>query len=114
MNFFKRELPFWRYFITYTEVEFMASAVDPLSDHRPTIRARSIPWAALAWFGVLLTVAYFPVLRHLVEQWSTDEDVGHGFFVLPVTAFIVWQRREQILALHYQPAWWGLGVMAWA
>jgi exosortase len=33
---------------------------------------------------------------------------------IPVAAFIAWQRREQILALDYQPAWWGLGVMAWA
>jgi exosortase len=92
----------------------MASAVDHLSEHRLGNRARPIPWAALAWFVALLTLAYFPVLRHLVEQWSADEDFSHGFFVPPVAAFIVWQRREQILALDYQPAWWGLGVMAWA
>ena len=73
-----------------------------------------MPWVALAWFTVLLILAYFPVVQHLVQQWSTDEDVGHGFFVIPVAAFIVWQRRVQILALDYQPAWWGLGVMAWA
>ena len=92
----------------------MASALDQLSDHRPGVQARPIPWVAMAWFGALLIVAYFPVLRHLVEQWSTDEDVGHGFFVPPVAAFIAWQRRDRILALDYQPAWWGLGVMAWA
>jgi exosortase len=114
MNFFNSGLPFWRYSITYTEVEFMASAVDHLSEHRPATRAKPIPWAALVWFGVLLTLAYYPVLRHLVEQWSTDEDFSHGFFVPPVAAFIVWQRREEILALDYRPAWWGLGVMAWA
>jgi exosortase len=73
-----------------------------------------MPWVALAWFTVLLILAYFPVVQHLVQQWSTDEDVGHGFFVIPVAAFIAWQRREQILALDYRPAWWGLGVMAWA
>ena len=92
----------------------MASAVDHLSEHRLGTAVRPMPWAALAWFGVLLTLAYFPVLRHLVEQWSADEDFSHGFFVPPVAAFIVWQRRHQILALDYQPAWWGLGVMAWA
>ena len=92
----------------------MASAVDHLSEHRPVIGIRPVPWAALAWFGALLTLAYLPVLQHLVEQWSADEDFSHGFFVPPVAAFIVWQRRHQILALDYQPAWWGLGVMAWA
>src|SRR6202163_4463453 len=92
----------------------MASAVDHLSENRLGSGARPVPWAALAWFGALLTLAYFPVLRHLVEQWSTDEDVSHGFFVPPVAAFIAWQRRDRILALDYHPAWWGLGVMAWA
>ncbi|MDP9113159.1 MAG: exosortase/archaeosortase family protein [Acidobacteriota bacterium] len=92
----------------------MASAVDHLSEQRTVPQARPIPWVTLAWFGVLLILAYLPVMIHLVEQWSTDEDVGHGFFVIPVTAFIAWQRREQIMALRYQPAWWGLGVMVWA
>ena len=92
----------------------MASAVDQLTEPRPAVERRPIPWAALAWFAVLLSVAYFPVLKHLVEQWSVDEDVSHGFFVPPVAAFIAWQRRDEILALNYQPAWWGLGVMVYA
>jgi len=92
----------------------MASAVDQLPDRSPVVPAPPVPWAGLAWFGALLIAAYFPVLRHLVEQWSTDEDVSHGFFVPLVAGFIVWQRREQILAMDYKPAWWGLGVMAWA
>ncbi len=92
----------------------MASAIDHLSQQAPAGERRSIPWVPLAWFSALLIVAYFPILRHLVEQWSTDEDVSHGFFVPPVAAFIAWQRRDRILALDYHPAWWGLAVMAWA
>ncbi|MEO8050629.1 MAG: exosortase/archaeosortase family protein [Acidobacteriota bacterium] len=92
----------------------MASAIDHLTEQQPAVIRRSIPWVPLAWFSVLLIVAYFPILRHLVEQWSTDEDVSHGFFVPPVAAFIAWQRRDRILALDYHPAWWGLSVMAWA
>ena len=56
----------------------MASAVDQLTHQRPTVQARPVPWVALAWFGVLLIAAYFPIVKHLVEQWSGDEDVGHG------------------------------------
>jgi exosortase len=92
----------------------MASAVDQLPERSPVAPAAPIPWAGLAWFSALLIVAYFPILQHLVEQWSTDEDVSHGFFVPLVAGFIVWQRRNEILAITYKPAWWGLGVMAWA
>jgi len=92
----------------------MATAIDHLTEQQIPVSRRAIPWVPLAWFSALLIIAYFPILRHLVEQWSTDEDVSHGFFVPLVAAFIAWQRRDRILALDYHPAWWGLGVMAWA
>lgn len=73
----------------------------------------AVPWTALAWFTALLMGVYYPILRGLVEQWSTDEDVSHGFFVPLVALFIAWQRREKLLALPSKPAWWGLAIMAW-
>jgi len=77
------------------------------------LEKRSLPWAAIAWFGVLLVIAYFPILRHLVWQWSTDEDVGHGFFVPVVAGYIVWQRRDHLAALSWKPEWWGLALLIW-
>jgi exosortase len=74
---------------------------------------KNLPWAAIAWFGILLIVAYYPILKHLVWQWSNDEDVGHGFFVPVVAGYIVWQRREQLMALAWKPAWWGVALLVW-
>lgn len=74
---------------------------------------KDMPWVALAWFGALLIVAYYPILKHLVEQWANDADVGHGFFVPLVAGYIAWQRRDQLMALEWKPAWWGLAIMAW-
>ena len=96
----------------------MGPSVEQVFDRPPAVpkteaKSAAIPWAALAWFTALLIAVDYPTLRGLVEQWSTDEDVSHGFFVPLVALFIAWQRREQILALDAKPAWWGLGVMAW-
>jgi len=74
---------------------------------------RDLPWAAIAWFGLLLVATYYPVLRHLVWQWLNDEDVGHGFFVPLVSGYIIWQRRAELMAIDWKPAWWGLGLMVW-
>jgi exosortase len=90
----------------------MASAADQITERISVARA-SISWPALGWFAALLIGAYFPILKLLVVQWSTDEDVGHGFFVPLVALYIAWQRRDRILALTRQPAWWGLAVMAY-
>lgn len=74
---------------------------------------KSMPWVALAWFSALLIVTYYPILKHLVEQWWSDADVGHGFFVPLVSGYIAWQRRDQLMALEWKPAWWGIALMVW-
>jgi len=83
----------------------MATVVSQMPDQAPVAKTRAVPWLALAWFTVLLVIAYFPVLKHLVEQWSTDEDVGHGFFVPVVAAYVAWQHRDELLAIECKPAW---------
>jgi len=89
----------------------MATAVNS-PDTRVEI-PRHFPWPAVAWFLVLLIAVYFPILKSLVLQWSTDEDVGHGFLVPLVAGYIAWQRRDTLAALPLKPAWWGLALLAW-
>ena len=77
----------------------------------PPVERRDLPWAAISWFSALLILTYFPILKHLVEQWYDDPDVGHGFFVPLVAGYIIWQRRAEIAVIDWKPAWWGLGLM---
>ena len=91
----------------------MASVADKLPERPPVAPAREIPWSAIAWFAVLLIAANFPILRRLVQQWWSDEDMGHGFLVPLVAGYIAWQRREELLSLEYKPAWWGIAIMVW-
>jgi len=60
-------------------------------------------------FGLLL-VCYAPLMVGLVRQWASDEDMSHGFFVLPVVAYIIWRRRRELAAIEPQPNWWGLAI----
>ncbi len=70
-----------------------------------------LPWGKIAWFGVLALACYAPVLRSLIRQWSTDADMGHGFFVPVIAGYIVWQNRAELMAITPQPNWWGLAVV---
>lgn len=75
---------------------------------------KRLPWVAWAWFAALLLCCYAPVLWRLVQQWDSDPDMGHGFFVPLVVGFIVWQKRSDLLALKPEPNWWGLAVVLYA
>lgn len=91
----------------------MATLADKLPEQAP-VKARTISWAAVAWFAILLIAVYYPILSKLVLQWSTDDDVSHGFFVPLVAGYIAWQRREKLLSMEWKPAWWGVGLLVWA
>ena len=74
---------------------------------------KRFPWTAVVWFALLLVLCYAPVLQRLVNQWSTDEDMGHGFFVPLVAGYIAWQRRDSLFEKLAQPNYWGLLLLLW-
>jgi exosortase len=92
----------------------MSSNSGPLS--KETVApagGRAFPWPAIIWFAVLLILCYAPVLLRLINQWSTDEDMGHGFFVPLVAGYMVWQKRDRLLETAAAPSWWGLAVIGY-
>ncbi|MDQ1472200.1 MAG: hypothetical protein QOJ99_3680 [Bryobacterales bacterium] len=71
-------------------------------------------WLTISWVAALLVLCYAPVLRALLVQWYDDPDMGHGFFVPAIAAYIAWQLRGNIADKSPAPNWWGLVIMAWA
>lgn len=72
-----------------------------------------MPWVPLAWFFALVAICYFPMLQALVSQWSYDEDMGHGFFVPAIAAYVAWQHRDELLSTPVQPSMWGIPLLLW-
>ena len=74
-------------------------------------RTSPFSWPALAWFGGLLLACYAPVLLALVHNWNDDQDMGHGFFVPVLAAYIAWQKKDQLAGKVAHPNWWGLAIV---
>ncbi|HET8547476.1 MAG TPA: exosortase [Bryobacteraceae bacterium] len=68
----------------------------------------------MLWFLALLVLCYAPVLNRLVMVWNSDEDMGHGFFVPPLAAYIAWQSRHELFAEPFRTNWWGLALVVYA
>jgi exosortase len=94
----------------------MSSIANPESwpDTASSPKRIEVPWTNLVWFFVLLVVCYAPVLLALINQWSYDEDMGHGFFVPVIAAYIAWQKRDELFQSDLKPNYLGLGLLIFA
>jgi exosortase len=95
----------------------MSSVANPVVTSAPEpipSRQQQPPWTALGWFFGLLVLSYAPVLARLVEQWNNDEDMGHGFFVPIIAAYIAWQDRDKLMGRPLVPNYWGLVIVIFA
>lgn len=91
----------------------MVSAPVAHSSEVPPSRQR-IDWGSLLFLSLLLIVSYAPILYRMGMQWANDENMGHGFFVPIVAAWIAWQRKDQLLATPRKTNNWGLVLVVWA
>jgi exosortase len=65
-------------------------------------------------FAVLLILVgwlYAPILARLAQQWWSDPNFSHGFFVPLFSAFVIWQDRLRLAGIPRKPSTWGLPLI---
>lgn len=55
---------------------------------------------------------YWPIIARLVYDWANDDNYSHGFLIVPLAAYLVWERRQRLHGLTPRPTAWGLLVVA--
>jgi exosortase D (VPLPA-CTERM-specific) len=65
------------------------------------------PWILALIAVPLAAVAFHEALLELVKRWTTQEEYSHGFLIPVVTAWLLWTRRDALLASIGRPAWTG-------
>jgi exosortase len=63
---------------------------------------------------LLFIIAFFPVIRSLVDTWIHSDDNSHGLLILPVSLYIIWQNRENLANLQVEPGRAGKSLVALA
>ena len=59
-----------------------------------------------------IVIAYWSVIRGLVDAWSTDDNYSHGFFIVPLAAYFAWERRHRLAQTPLRPSLIGLLIVA--
>ena len=55
----------------------------------------------------LIILLFAKPILGLIHIWTTTADYSHGFFVIPISLFMVWQKRETILSTSTRASWAG-------
>jgi exosortase A len=70
-------------------------------------RKRLQPLSLVAVAAAFLLL-YGRVFLHLARNWANDANYSHGFLVLPIALYLVWERRNRLRAIERRPAAAGL------
>jgi exosortase len=66
-----------------------------------------VVWAAGGSVALALLV-YAPILYYMALHWYRVADYSHGFLILPLAMYFVWQERNTLRRARVEPSWWGL------
>ena len=67
-----------------------------------------------AIFVAVFGFVFSQVIINLFKLWYTSEDYSHGFFVLPLCFFIIWQKKEKLSQIQIKGSWVGLIITLFA
>src|SRR6478752_2346585 len=60
---------------------------------------------------LIATAAFSGGLLELVRRWSAQEEYSHGFLIPVVAAWMLWSRRDAIVASVGKPSWVGVALI---
>ena len=75
--------------------------------------ARTAPLYTSLFLGVLVIAAFAAFaafsggLLSLVDRWTRQEEYSHGFLIPFVAAWMLWSRRDALVASVGEPSWSG-------
>ncbi len=70
-----------------------------------------IPWWQAGVLGIIIILMYLPVFSDLVRDWYTDDNYSHGFLIIPISAWLIWKKREVLRNTPIEMSKWGLAVI---
>ena len=70
------------------------------------------PWVGAGLVVLGFAIVYWNVIAKLVFDWYNDDNYSHGFLIVPIAAYFVWERRRRLAEIQLKPTPVGLVVVA--
>lgn len=67
-------------------------------------------WVLLGFLAAAVYLAFEQAIVFMVGQWNMDE-FSHGYLIPFISAFLIWQRRNELQQLEFRGSWTGMLVV---
>ena len=61
----------------------------------------------LVFFTIVILIAYWGTFFNMVGIWWRSETFAHGFLILPISLYLIWQKRNRLEKVTPEPVMWG-------
>jgi exosortase A len=59
----------------------------------------------LGLFILTFIIVFYPTWQSLFNAWSSSDDYSHGFLIVPLSLYFVWQKKERLRTATIKPSW---------
>ncbi len=70
-----------------------------------------VPLAVTVVTSALLVALFYDTFRSLISIWWRSETFAHGFLILPISLYLIWDERERFRGLAPCPNYRALGLL---
>ncbi|MHB1213729.1 MAG: exosortase A [Thiobacillus sp.] len=71
-----------------------------------------LPAASTLGVLLILTGIFWPTFYSMVEVWERSETFTHGFLIFPISAWLIWRKRDELIPIRPRPDLRGLILLA--
>ena len=71
-------------------------------------------WVQAALVLACLVFSYWSTIQQLVAQWLNSDDYSHGLLILPISVYLIWEKRSELKKVSIKSDWRALPVLFFA
>ena len=65
-------------------------------------------WASLIGLTAVVLVMFQEGITQLLHVWEQKEEYSYGYIIPAITAFLIWQRKDQLERIAFTGSWSGV------
>ncbi len=75
-------------------------------------RMSSAVWMALGVITLLVGFAFQEPIRLMIANWFGRPEYSHGVIVPFISAFLIWQKKDELARIDFRGSWAGVALVA--